>query len=236
MNPHYTYLCLDLCTLLGPLALSFDKKVAYASKWKHFFPGMFITAAFFLIWDVIFTQNGVWEFNKSYLLGIFIGNLPLEEYLFFFIVPFACTFIYECIICYFPFPKSDKQLNQLLFSSGIVLLVAAVFFYSKAYTFWNFFFTGFFILLLFLFFGKKLPFNSKAFWISFGISLVPFLIVNGFLTALPVLIYNNQENLGFRIYTIPFEDVFYGMLLMLMNLTFYEYKRSLSVGKTTTVA
>ncbi|MBX7241407.1 MAG: lycopene cyclase domain-containing protein [Bacteroidia bacterium] len=231
MNTHLTYLLLDLFTILGPLILSFDKKVAFYTKWKYFFPGMLITAVFFLVWDEIFTRKGVWQFNPEFVTGVFLGSLPLEEYLFFMVVPFSCIFIYECILCYFPFPAEDKRFNQVLVLLGGILVIAAMFFHDKAYTFWNFLFAGAFLLLTFVIFRNNFPFNSKAFMISFGISLIPFLIVNGFLTALPVLIYNNAENLGIRIYTIPFEDVFYGMLLMVMNIAFYEWRRRDTLSK-----
>ena len=64
--------------------------------------------------------------------------------------------------------------------------------------------------------------NYVSFLVSYAICLIPFLIVNGFLTAIPVVIYNDAENLGWRIYSIPFEDTFYGMLLVLMNIVLYE--------------
>ena len=61
------------------------------------------------------------------------------------------------------------------------------------------------------------------FFMTYLISLIPFGIVNGLLTSMPVLIYNNLENCGLRIGTIPFEDFFYSMLMLLMNITVYEH-------------
>jgi lycopene cyclase domain-containing protein len=66
----------------------------------------------------------------------------------------------------------------------------------------------------------------KTFTLSFILSTIPFLIFNGLLTAIPVVIYNRSENLGVRLFTIPLEDVFYGMLLILINTLIYQKKIS----------
>jgi lycopene cyclase domain-containing protein len=46
--------------------------------------------------------------------------------------------------------------------------------------------------------------------------------VNGILTGNPVLIYDNTENLGIRVGTIPFEDFFYNLLYMTWMITLFE--------------
>jgi lycopene cyclase domain-containing protein len=89
-------------SLAGPLALSFDKKVAFFKNWKYLFPAMVIPALLYIIWDIYFTDKGVWSFNPEFITGIKLYNLPLEEVLFFFIVPYCCVFIYACIRAYFP--------------------------------------------------------------------------------------------------------------------------------------
>ncbi len=64
------------------------------------------------------------------------------------------------------------------------------------------------------------------FYLIYGILLFPFLIVNGILTGTglenPIVWYNNNEIIGWRILTIPFEDIFYGMAMVLMNLLIYK--------------
>jgi len=83
-------------------------------------------------------------------------------------------------------------------------------------------FNGLFIGIIYFFKNYFKSFDATSFLIAYGIMLIPFLIVNGFLTSIPVVLYNNAENLGIRIYTIPFEDMFYGMLLILMTIVVYE--------------
>jgi lycopene cyclase domain-containing protein len=222
LNSHYTYFLILAASLAGPLILSFDKKVAFYKNWKFLFPAMLIPAFLYIAWDIYFTSKGVWSFSDQYISGIKIINLPLEEILFFFIVPYSCVFIYECIRAYFPLLRNNKKADTFFKTLAIVLLVAGIIFHDKYYTSWTFVLNAFFISILYLDKNYFRSFDVTSFLVSYAICIIPFLIVNGFLTALPVVIYNDAENLGIRIYTIPFEDIFYGMLLVLMNIVLYE--------------
>lgn len=187
---------------------------------------MVIPALLYIAWDIYFTAKGVWSFNEAYITGIKISNLPVEEVLFFFVVPYCCIFIYECIRAYFPAAAKIKWADKFLQALAIALLVAGIILHKKYYTGWTFILTGAVILLLYIFKKQFSFFNAGLFVISYAVMLLPFLIVNGFLTAIPVVLYNDAENLGLRIYTIPFEDTFYGMLLILLNVVIYEKLRS----------
>lgn len=222
MNSHYTYFFILACSLFFPLVLSFDKKVSFYRKWKFLFPAMLIPAVFYILWDIYFVSKGIWSFNERYITGIKLYNIPLEEIMFFFVVPYCCVFIYECVLFYFPRLKNHKSSDRVLMGLAIILLVIGFYFSSRHYTSWTFIFNSVFIALLFLWRDSIKKFDTTVFLVSYGIILFPFLVVNGFLTAIPVVLYNNAENLGLRIYTIPLEDVFYGMLLILMNIIIYE--------------
>ncbi len=222
MNTHYTYFVILIAALSGPLALSFDKKVAFYKTWKYLLPATVIPAILYVVWDIYFTSVGVWSFNENYITGVKLVNLPVEEVLFFFIVPYCCVFIYECIRCYFPGIRNRRAADIILQFSGLILFVAGIYFHNKYYTSWTFVLCAIFIALIYSFKKFFHYFDAASFLISFAIILIPFLIVNGFLTAIPVVLYNDAENLGMRIYTIPFEDTFYGMLLVMMNISIYS--------------
>ena len=219
---HYTYLFILLGALAGPFALSFDKKVHFYKKWKHVLAAMILPALFYIVWDNWFTSAGVWSFNKDYILNIFVYLLPLEEVLFFLVVPYCCLFIYECILSYFPDIRCTRTADYALGILGLLLLIAAIIFRDRMYTSVTLVLNAFFIGVLLSCRSYFKSFHTNAFFISYAIILIPFMIVNGFLTAIPVVLYNDAENLGLRIYTIPVEDVFYGMLLFGMNVAIYE--------------
>lgn len=219
MDTHYTYLILNLACIFFPFILSFDKKIAYYKLWKPLFIGIFISAAFFIIWDILFTKLGVWSFNPTYIIGIYIFNLPIEEILFFITVPYACIFIYEVVNGY---TKRDvigcgKPYSIVI---SVICLVLIILFHDKTYTLVNA--SICLIMLLYAAFIYKSQ-NLGRFFLAYFISLIPFLICNGLLTALPVVIYNNNENMNLRLFTIPLEDTLYGLSLMLIPILIMDY-------------
>lgn len=221
MDKHFTYLLINFFTLFFPVVLSFDKRVKFFNKWKYIVPGLLITGLFFLIWDYLFTVYNVWSFNQDYVTGIYFLDLPLEEILFFVTVPFACLFIYECLNFYL---KKDLFAELSTTISGIWLVLSVimlVLFHDRVYSLITF---GLLLFLSGLVFIRRddFPYLSR-FYLAFFVSLIPFYIVNGILTGIPVVLYNDAENSGFRCNTIPFEDHFYSLSLLLMNVMFFEY-------------
>jgi lycopene cyclase domain-containing protein len=227
-----TYLILDVLTIAGPLALSFDKRVAFFKDWKFVFTSIFFVSLIYLLWDVIFTALGIWQFNPDYLIGINFINLPWEEVFFFVAVPYACLFIYACLRHYLP--NFQHEGAARLFSYSILIFIAVVvgFNYNKLYTA----VTGIFLFFTILnqIWVTKGNYLSHV-YLSWIIGIIPMCVVNGFLTSLPILIYNNTENLGIRVHTlplsdmkygIPIEDFFYNLLYMMLMIWIFETRKN----------
>jgi lycopene cyclase domain-containing protein len=213
------YLWINILSLAFPLALSFDKKVAFYKEWGRLFPAIFLTAILFIVWDHFFTLWGVWGFNKKYIVGYYLGTLPLEEVLFFVTVPYACTFVYSCLKAYFPnsfqSPIWYRYVPLLFLGLGLVLYI----FHMGAI------YTSVTIIFLFLLLGFSLFRSSgflRFFVPAFLISIVPMLIVNGILTSRPVVYYEPGVFSGIRLGSIPVEDFFYNACMLLCCIGLYE--------------
>lgn len=217
------YLLIDFFSVIFPLLFSFHPKIKFQKEWKCIFPSILITALFFIIWDIYFTKNGVWGFNPKYLTGIYFSNLPIEEILFFICIPYSCLFMYHCIKLIKNNQFSKKTSKIISYSLITILSLLAIFNHQKAYTFTTFILLS--SLLLYIELKAKTDY-MRRFYFSYIFILIPFFIVNGILTGSgieeEVVWYNNSENLGIRMLTIPIEDTFYGMLMILMSVVIYN--------------
>lgn len=220
--------------IIVPLIASFHQKSPFYKEWRWFVPANIAVAVLFLIWDAAFTRMGIWGFNDDYIMGIRLGNLPLEEVLFFICIPYACTYTYYVLSKYikFSFAQLARQRTYLLVG---VLLLLVVFNYDRLYTTITFFFLSIFLVLLM---RQKVNYID-SFYITYLIILIPFFVSNGLLTGSwldsPIVWYNDDHNLGIRLFTIPVEDTMYALLMLLMNISGYEWLKSKSVSKTISV-
>lgn len=217
------YLTLDLFTISFPLFRSWDKRLSYHKKWYALFPALGIVGFFYILWDVLFTKAGIWGFNPRYLVDIDIINLPLEEWLFFLVVPFACIFIYEATLYYIKSRPLKKITRPLFIILAVIFIIVGIFNLDKAYTSLTFLLTGSFLIFTLLFIKRD---YLDRFVFGYLFSLIPFVLVNGILTGSfideQIVWYDNTENLGIRIGTIPIEDSVYLLLYLLSITTIYE--------------
>lgn len=213
------YFFLNIGSLFIPFLYSFDHRMNYVKRWKALFSGIIITAIFYIIWDIIFTKMGVWSFNARYHSGIEFFDLPIEEWLFFICIPYASLFIHFAFHYFFPkVSLSDKAVKNIYWVLMAVLLPTIFLHYDKMYTAVNYSV----LVLLLTYTVFKVPAILNTFFITFLIILIPFSLINGILTGSfidePVVYYNNSENLGIRLVTIPIEDIGYAFSMLLMSL------------------
>lgn len=203
-----------------PVLLSFDNRVRFVKSWKNVFTASTIIAIPFLIWDVIFTENGFWGFNPDYLVGVSIFGLPIEEILFFWVVPLACVFIYEC--CKYYFRNFEWRWLNLAVQIGV--LVYIVFLSAQNVSGWYTITTNISTVLVMYFWFTAI--KSPQVGLSYLICLFPFLIINGVLTGSwiesPIVWYNSNQFSDIRIGTIPMEDALYGFTLIVSNILLHE--------------
>jgi lycopene cyclase domain-containing protein len=217
------YLLLEIFSIAVPLSLSFDKKLRFYKMWKSVFLSIFISGALFITQDIIFLKLGIWGFNPRYHTGIFLLGLPIEEWLFFIIIPYCCLFIHYVYVLYSHAFSLSNNVVRLL--SGLIILLflfVIAFNLDKTYTVVN-------SVLLILLLSTALLDSTQIlnrYFISFLIILVPFFIVDAILTGTfieeEVVWYNNSEIIGIRLLTVPVEDIGYAFNLILLNLILTE--------------
>lgn len=215
----YEYLIFNIFVIIGPLLVFFSRRRSVVKpNLKSLAISIFIAATFFVIWDYL-VVNYFWFFNSKYITGFLIANLPIEEILFFISVPFACLLLWVNYEKYFS--------KKLITNSSFYLIVSSLFlalvflFYEKIYTS-TVLFVFLVVVILDIFLRTNL-FIKKTF-ISFIFIVVNILtfIFNLYLTARPVVMYNEALKTNINIITVPLEDFIFGMALISLTIIIYE--------------
>jgi len=228
------YLIIDILILIFPLLFTFTWKFKYYKFFKPLSISILIVGLSYILWDIIVTARGDWWFNKEFLIGIEILGLPVEEIMFFIVVPFACIFIYENLEYFI----KDKEIffNKWLYLSlSAIFIILGLIFYRQDYTILAMFSCALFFILSSTLYPGIL--KSRNYWLYIILSFMPFIIFNYLLTSLIVVGYNPDAIWGGhgawngRILTIPLEDFFYNFsMLSFYLLTYIYFKRRWNIS------
>lgn len=220
---NYWYLLILLVLAGVTLFLFIKKSIVFIMELKYMLPAIIFSGAIFTMLNIRFLQSGIISFNENFLVGKYILNLPLEEWLFLLIISLFAFSVY--VLVNVKFEKFEKP--NLFFIVSVLLLVViayeAWFSREKLVPFFVFF-------LLAIYFGYTLFRNRfkphlTKFYITYFIVVVPFFLIKIVLNALPVILYNNDFTLGIRLIGVPVEQFANLFLLMLVNITIFEYLR-----------
>jgi lycopene cyclase domain-containing protein len=95
------YLLIELGILVVPLLMSFEKRIRYYRNFPAVIASTGVICFLYIYWDIMATARGDWAFNARYVMPWRLLGLPLEEWLFFLVVPYSCLFIYESVNYFF---------------------------------------------------------------------------------------------------------------------------------------
>lgn len=96
---HFGYLAMLAFTIFGSFWLEIFLKIGVLKRFKMVLKSLIPGGIFFLLWDSYAIAKGHWHFDRAQILGIYgPGHIPLEEYLFFIIVPIASIMTIEAVI------------------------------------------------------------------------------------------------------------------------------------------
>lgn len=94
---HLQYLIVMGCCVAITLPLEFIGARVYRRP-RRWALALLPVLVIFLVWDAIAIAAGVWSYDSGYLTGITLpGGIPLEELVFFVVVPTCGLLTYETV-------------------------------------------------------------------------------------------------------------------------------------------
>ena len=94
----WQYLLVMAGCLLVTLPLEFVLNARVYRRWRLLLWSLLPVAAVFVVWDVIAIARGHWWYSPRYTTGILLpGGLPLEELVFFLVIPICGLLTYEAV-------------------------------------------------------------------------------------------------------------------------------------------
>jgi lycopene cyclase domain-containing protein len=106
---HWSYMAMLIFTFCGSAWLEIILKTGVLRRIKRAAISVLPISVIFLAWDAYAISRQHWFFDRTQILGIYGPfNIPLEEYLFFCIIPLAAIFTIEGVTTVKPHWRKDE--------------------------------------------------------------------------------------------------------------------------------
>ncbi len=92
----WQYLALMAACLVGTAPLELFGPGVYRQG-RRLLLTLGVVAAFFTVWDVIAIEREHWTFSPRYTSGWTVGSLPLEEIVFFVVIPICALLTFTAV-------------------------------------------------------------------------------------------------------------------------------------------
>ena len=106
---HLAYLAVLAFCLLGTLPLELWLGVRVYRRARRLLLTLVPVVAVFVVWDLYAIAAGHWTFDPAQTTGVLLpGDLPLEELLFFVVVPVCAVLAFEAVRRVRGWPAGDE--------------------------------------------------------------------------------------------------------------------------------
>ena len=92
-----SYLLVLLACLLGTAPLEVFLHTRVYARWRRLLLTLLPVFVLFVVWDVLAIRAGHWSYDSEQTTGIKAGNVPLEELLFFLVIPTCSILALEAV-------------------------------------------------------------------------------------------------------------------------------------------
>jgi lycopene cyclase domain-containing protein len=95
---HLLYVGLLAACVIGTLPLEFVLHTRVYARWRRLVAAVVPVVIVFGAWDLLAVAQHTWRYDDRYLVGVRLpGSLPIEELLFFLVIPTCAVLTLEAV-------------------------------------------------------------------------------------------------------------------------------------------
>jgi lycopene cyclase domain-containing protein len=103
------YLLVLLACLVGTAPLELVLHTRVYRRWRRLLLTLLPVFVVFTAWDVLAIRAGHWAYDPRQTTGVHLGNVPLEELLFFLVIPTCSILALEAVRSVRGWKAGDEQ-------------------------------------------------------------------------------------------------------------------------------